>query len=333
MRCFFLLASLFLTASVAAEAPKEVPLAEIPITTVNNRNVIYVRVAHYDLHLVLDTGATKTSLFQSEELAFADLERIGSSEIIFPALDEKVTGSRLEPLPIRLGDYEYQLESPLLVHKRPPVGDRLNFAFDGVLGQDFFHDFVVEIDPEARKLRLYKPGSKIGARTGTKIKLHIRGNAPYIDYFSQMPWERRPQRKSMLLDTGYQGLLAFWSDEHFVSAAGKNRAIELRAQNKGIFTRATFRLGRVKFMSAPVFIAPRTPMQAQERDGIVGNNVMNSHHHVIDFPGEALYLKGRTFMFKQIDGGFYVLNNESYIVKRFQENPTGSKMIIEGNDP
>lgn len=319
------------TTTPEVKFPLRVPLTEIPIYQVNNRNVVEVPVANYTLNLVLDTGASKTALFQSEDYEFNDLARVGSSEILFPALDEKVTGSILEPLNVLFGDYSFTVEAPLLIAKRPPIGDRLNFAFDGVLGQDFFHRFVVEIDPDEQIMRLYPPESDIGRRFPRRIGLTLRDNAPYIEFKDKMPWELRESDKSMLLDTGYPGVMVVWNHDHFNSAAGRKRADELRAKNRGVFTKATFKLGGVRFLLAPIFIAPNVPQQAGERDGIIGNNVLNAHHHIIDFPNGAVYMKKRAVTFNKIDGAFYVPNREGYIYKRFERTEAIMKHSL-GND-
>jgi hypothetical protein len=306
-------------------------LTEVPISTNNNRNVVMVEVAGEALHFVLDTGATRTALFQSEDLEFDHLPKVGSSQIIFPALDEKVTGSVLAPFDIDFGDYSYRPERPLLIHKRPPVGDRLNFAFDGVLGQDFFAAHVVEISPDTQKMKLHSNGKEFPSTFAAKIDLVLKDGAPYIEYSAKMPWEHTSRKKSMMLDTGYPGLMVFWSDKHFLRAAGKKRAEALRASNTGIFTRATFKVGTVRYIHGPIFLAPNVPMQAQERDGIIGSNILNSHHHAFDLTGGKLYLGRRKMRYSRIDGAFYVPNNEEYIFKRFVKPVMGIKHIIENN--
>lgn len=330
----FFLTVFFSLKTLAFQEAEPQPLATVDIITTNNRNVAMLTVQGEILRFVLDTGATKTSLFQSEDRPFDQFERVGTANIIFPALNEKVEGNVLAPLDIHFGDYVYRAETPLLIRKRPPIGDRLNFAFDGVIGQDFFNQFVVEIDPDRSKLSLYRPGTKLKTVFKANLTLHIEGTAPYIYFSSPMPWEQKlrvkstPQRKKMLLDTGYPGVMVFWKKDHIEKAVGKNRAEKLKADNTGIFTRATFKIGTLRFISAPIFLAPNVPLQMHDRDGIIGSNVLNSFHHVIDFPGRKLALNGRELGFHTIDGAFYPPNNEGYIYKDFKNFSSTLKTTI-----
>jgi len=313
----------------AANPSRAVPLAVLPIDYVDNRPVLTIPVAHYRLHLVLDTGATSSALFQSDEYDFADLPTKGSAKIIFPALDETVEGSKLAPIAFMLGEHKFSPSGLLLIHKRPPIGDRLNFKFDGVLGQDFFKRFVVEIEPANRIVRVYRPGTDLRSKYKTRLRLYLKKNSPHIIFKNKMPWEARSSIKELLLDTGFPGLMVIWSDSQFRLASSLSEFKALKAKNTGIFTRATFRVGQLKFISAPVFIAAKVPKQAQKRDGLIGSNVLSQFNHVIDFKGGKLLLASRILRFGYVDGGFYLPNNETYIVKSFTHDDTIGKFVIE----
>ncbi|MBL4836086.1 MAG: hypothetical protein JKY34_00795 [Kordiimonadaceae bacterium] len=307
-----------------------VPLAEIPIRILDNRIVINARIADYQLELVLDTGASSSALFQSTKQDFADLVTERRAEIVFPALDETVSGSRLKTMPIYLGDHTYLPDRLLRIERRPPIGDRLNFRFDGVLGQDFFEQYVVEIEPKTNMLRLYTSGEKLKKKFKTILKLHMRGTAPHIRFRSKLPWEQTAVTKELLLDTGYPGAIAIWERSHFNQAARGENKKKLRAENKGIFTWANFKIGRMRFTRTPIFLAPKEPKQVQERDGLIGANILAQFHHVIDFKSERLMLQGTSFGYKRIDGYLYTLNNEAFLVKRFTESAGAvSKFILE----
>jgi len=311
----------------AKDIPK--PLASLPTETINNRLVVVLPVAHYELRMVLDTGATSTALFQSSEHEFADLKKTGSAQIIFPALDESVTGSKLEQIDIKFGRHIYSPKELLLIHKRPPIGDRLNFKFDGVLGQDFFMEYVVEVNPKNQTINLHPKGTNLRRYFFTRTRLTLKDTSPYILFKNKFPWERRSSKKQLLLDTGFPGLMVVWNETHFKLAAGSSNVEKYKAENRGIFTRADFTIGKLKFYRAPIFIAANIPIQAQKRDGIIGANVVNQFHHVIDFSNGQLLLGASRYNYDRIDGTFYVPNNETYIFKRFASESDGFKVIIQ----
>lgn len=315
-------------------------ITEVDIMSVNNRIVVKATAGPYDLHLVLDTGATKTALFQSEDMTYSELETAGKAEIMFPALDEKVTGTRLAPFDIKIGTMTYRPQKPLMILKRPPIGDRLNFAFDGVLGQDFFMHYVVEVDPHDEVMRVYARDTDLSDNYPVQLNLRLHGTTPYIDFYHPLPWERShirlrdpTTRKSMLLDTGYPGVMVVWNAAHFKKIVSDKRAKELRDSNTGIFTRSTLRLGKVKFHNIPIFLAPRVPAQASERDGIIGSNLIHRFKYAIDFQGERVLLDRGNYRLKYIDGAFYVPNNEDYIYKIFSAYDKRGNVSVAGTRP
>lgn len=305
------------------------PLAEIPIEIVNNRVLVEIKLADYQLDMALDTGASSTALFQSKGLHYEDLAVQDTANIIFPALDEIVEGVKLQPLPIFIGDHEYMPGRLIRVDRRPPIGDRLDLRFDGVLGQDFFGSYVVEINKHENIMRLYAAGTNLTKHFKTKLPLFMKGTAPHIAVRTKMPWEKTSIRKELMIDTGYPGAMVIWGDQHFQKAAKGSNPNRLKEENTGVFTKANFKIGPLRFLHTPVFVAPKEPKQAIVRDGLIGSNTLIWYHHVIDFPGERLLLDTWNVNFNYLDAALYLPNDEDFIVKRFRQNEdTGMKTVI-----
>lgn len=320
---FTLLAS---TRPLLAETPE--PLAELNIELVDNRVQISVPVENYNLRLALDTGASRTVIFQSKKYSFDDLPSLDETNVIFPALDEVVTGKKLAPISISFGYAVFSPEKPILIQQRPPIGDRLSFEFDGILGRDFFRNYVVEIEPKTLRLRLYPKGTNLRSKFKTQIPLYMSGEAPHIRFRSVLPWEKNPSMKELLLDTGYPGAMVIWDKQHFKRAAGTEAITTYQDENKGIITLARFKVGQLRFERVPLFVASKQPKQAYARDGLIGSNVLVQFHHVIDFGGEQLLLASRRTYWHRIDGGFYPPNNEGYVVKDYREISTSIKHTV-----
>lgn len=312
----------------SVDASKPMPLATLPIKLVNNRVLVQVPVGHHTIKMALDTGASSTALFQSPEYDFTDLQIEGDANILFPALDEVIKGVRLAPLPLKFDGYVYTLKRPLRVDRRPPVADRLNARFDGVLGQDFFHDHVVEINRETKTIKLFAKSTDLSGRFRTTLPLVMKGSAPHVRLRSRLPWEKRIHAKELMLDTGYPGAMVIWGDEQFQQAAHGENPRALQDANKGIFANANFRIGHLRFVRTPVFIAPHEPRQAQKRDGLIGSNILIWFHHVIDFPNKRLLLDIGSVNFNRMDPARYVLNDETYLVKKFRMPPPASTVFV-----
>jgi len=327
---FLALAIGLTSGAIAGETLKPAPLTQVPIEIINNRVMITVPVAHYSLSLTLDTGASSTALFQSNQYTFNDLSVIGDANIIFPALDKIVQGFKLAPVPITFGAHTYMPDRLLKIDRQPTIGDRLNFKFDGVLGQDFFSTFVVEINRETLTMSLYPAGTNLSKYFRGSLPLYMKGTAPHIKLYNKMPWEKQNQSKEFMLDTGYPGAMVLWGNKHFHLAAKGNDIKALRAENKGIFTSINFKIGMIQFFRTPIFVSPNVPHQAKVRDGLIGSNILIWFHHVIDFPGKRLLLDTGSVNFNQMDGGLYVLNTEAFLIKRFiPESHAASIFVLE----
>lgn len=327
--CALAISLLISTHSFSSTAEDQIPLAEVPIELVNNRIQLTLQVGSQDLRFLMDTGASRTVLFQSEKHTFDEFPTLQETFVAFPALDEVVAGTTLVPVPIKFGDHEFIAEAPLLIGRHTPVGDRLSLKFDGILGQDFYKSYTVEVNPGTGTLRLHPVGTKIKKTFRTRLKLHMKGNAPHVRILSQLPWERRTKPKDLLIDTGYPGSMVIWKEKHFRQAAGFNNAKDLKAANIGIFTRATFDVGNLRFVEAPIFIAANEPVQASKRDGLIGSNVLSQFHYVIDLTSKRLWLSIIGVHKSGVDGGFYLPNNEGYIIRRFSRPDATPIIVIE----
>ncbi|MEX0299277.1 MAG: hypothetical protein AB3N28_09425 [Kordiimonas sp.] len=311
-----------------AKDPAPEPLVELPIEIVDNRVQLTLPVEHYKLKFALDTGASRTVIFQSNKYSFDDLPSVSTAKVAFPALDEFVKGTKLAPIEIQLGTETFNPKHPILIQQRPPIGERLSFNFDAILGQDFFKQYVVEIDPKADAIRLYKPGTDLKRYYRKSLRLYMKDNAPHLRFRTQLPWEDRPSMKELLLDTGYPGAMVIWNRRQFIDAAGTSKIDDYLSENKGIVTLSTFRIGGLRFQDVPLFAAPKVPVQAQERDGLIGSNILIQFKHVIDFHARRLLLQSGRLHRHPIDGTFYTPNNENYVVKDYTPIYTVPTTII-----
>jgi len=297
-------------------------VAQTPFVKVDNRIQLALKVEGYDLLFALDTGASRTVLFQSNNYSFDDLPSVGAAQVAFPALDEIVGGITLAPLQIKLGAHTFTAQRPLLIKQRPPIGDRLSFKFDGILGRDFFEHYVVEINPQTNLLRLYAVGTDLSSEFKTTLPLFMTEGTAHIRFRTKLPWEKSPSMKDMMLDTGYPGAMVIWKPRHFKQAADHSETEQLIQENKGIVTQASFRLSKLRFHNVPVFLAPKEPVQARRKDGIIGNSILIQFHHVFDFAAGRLLLAGNSGptapRVYQLESFVYPPNNEGFIIKYYR---------------
>ena len=316
--CIFI--SLSFLASLTAQATT-VPVATFPIEIIDNRTHIRFDGPDGPVTFLLDTGATSSIFFDTALIPATALQGTGEARINFPAIGKAAMGKRLGDITLSEGASTFISQNGLLITGNPDVRTALEANFSGIIGQELFERYVVEIDPQKEILNLYQLGTDLEDNYELKHRLKMLGHTPYITFKSQLPWEKRSSVKNMLLDSGYPGGMVFWSKKHFMQATSLAERRQLTANQMGVLTAANVSFGSLFFENLPIFIASSVPEQSEERDGLIGASILAQYRHVVDFHGERLLLsplvddEGEPVQI--IDGAVYTPNNEDFKVKFF----------------
>jgi len=304
-----------------AASTKPRPIAEIPISIVNNRVQFDAVAGEVSLTVLLDTGATSSIYFHSDKMLKINPKIAGEASIAFPAINRSVIGSRIEAISLSFSGFEFISRAGLLIGSDAAVATLLEAEYDVIIGQEFFRAFTVEVDPIARTLRLYPPGTDMRRHYKTSHRLYMEGHTPHIRFFSQMPWERRPTSKAMLLDTGYPGSLVLWNKRHYRQAQAGGQTVSAHENSAGIVSHIKLKFADLEFENIPVFIAGSVPKQSLKRDGLIGASLLAQYRHVIDFASARLYMSpifgSNGVPLQIIDGLIYTPNNEEFDLKTY----------------
>jgi len=321
MLSFFIAAPQLAAAEKTKKTSKPSPVAEIPIKIVNNRVQFEVLAGDIPLTVLLDTGATSSIYFHSEKLKKINPTTSGKASIAFPAINRSVIGQRIEAIPLQSGKFKFVSRGGLLIGDDELVASQLEAEYDAIIGQEFFRAYTVEIDPSEQRLKLYRPGTDMRRHFETSHRLYMEGHTPHIRFFSQMPWERRPTSKAMLLDTGYPGSLVLWNKRHYREALVGGQTISSHENSAGIVSHIKLKFASLEFENIPVFIASSVPRQALKRDGLIGASMLAQYRHVIDFSAGRLYMSpiygASGAPLQIIDGLIYTPNNENFDLKTY----------------
>lgn len=307
-----------------SRSAKPQPIAVLPFYPETNRIRLDAQINGHKLRLLLDSGATTTVLFTTASDAVASIERTGDAQLTFPALDSTFKGERLAPVTMDFSGHMFTAEKVVAFQDNGEVQASLMLGYDGILGQEFFSQHTLEVDPKKRKVNVYPAGTDLSKGYRSTHRLHMQGTAPHILFSSRLPWEQFSSPKVMLLDTGYPGTMVIWDETHFIKASNSGERETLIEENKGIVTKASFRFGRVHFPGTPVFVGARAPFQTGERDGIIGGNILNKFKYAIDFQSEKMWILTREedgYVFQVAKNTVYPPNGESFIVRNFDEKP------------
>jgi len=212
---------------------------------------------------------------------------------------------------------------------------RLVTQMDGILGRDFFRNYVVAISVSNHTMKLYPAGTDMSPLFRTMQPITLRNGSPYLVHRSRLPWEKMATIKVFMLDTGYPGGVALWDDDQFTRATNTMEAAELRKNDKGILYFGRFRFGKLIFNNLPIFIGSHTPKQLQERQGIIGATMLAPFDYAIDLSTGKLWLTpniaGLYSGFDLDNKAIYTPGNEEFVVKDCRPPvSTSPKVVIYG---
>ncbi len=317
--------------SSADDAPK--PILEVPFQFENNRIRLTMELNGVPLLMLLDSGASTSVLFAHEDPAVNSIAVTGKRSILFPALDEAIEGSSLAEADFLLAGMTIKLSEIVRLDDKSNLRARLLLRYDGIIGQEFFRNYTVQINPATRVMSLYAKGTNLSELYKTEHVLYMQDDAPHIRFRSKMPWEENPSMKEMLVDTGYPGAVVFWDSSHY-RKAGKLTP-DARAPGTAIVGRASFRFGRLRFMDTPVYLGAYPPKQVGKRDGLIGATMLNNFTYAIDITGQKMWMLSKaeaSGFSRTLDGTFYPPNDDEYVFSIF-ENPGagGFKQVIKNN--
>ena len=144
------------------------PLAVIPFKFENNRIRLTASLDGVPLSLLLDTGASTTVLFSNMEPVIQAIPLVGEAQVVFPALDQTVTGRRLAPVTLTFENLDVSLGNVIQLDDKSDLQARLLLRYDGILGQEFFQQIY--------------PGSRSGIARAKTVRAGYRPRAqlPYV---------------------------------------------------------------------------------------------------------------------------------------------------------
>ncbi len=326
---------LFLLNTPSTRASEEAisPLISIPYELKNNRIKMELMLGGNPMRLMLDTGAT-TSVFFTQEL-IKDYITSSGPRINFPAFNTDYNSKKLRSIDLYFEKFNLHFTKSVLIDQETPLSAQLSLGYDGIIGQELFQNYIVEIDPREKTVNLYPHGTDLINKYRNMFNINMVGTKPHIKLQSKLPWENRRRVKEFLIDTGYPGAMVIWNPEQFEKAAGQFNESFLKRKNTGIVSYANFRIGHLKFLNVSVFLGANPPKQLIERDGIIGGALLNHFKYAMDFRKSKLWTVDINFANKvsyYIPGDIYTPNDENYVIKKFHSPEIiGPKQVIHAN--
>jgi hypothetical protein len=162
------------------------------------------------LSLLLDTGYSMTMLHPDYVGVFG-LKRAGRGVTIVGIAGEEHADTFEGPV-FQFGETTWQ---PRRVAALPSSSPSRGRRRDGILGSGFFRRFVVEIDSQAKRLRLREPDTFLYEGRGEILNLRFSGDTPVVEAMVRLPNGTETAAR-FEIDTGCDGAICV--GRHFVEA-------------------------------------------------------------------------------------------------------------------
>jgi Aspartyl protease len=280
--------------------PANAPVV-IPFEMVTRHVVVKVRINNSrPLSFVFDTG---------DKVAIVDLARARELGLdlhgqvhVGGAGSGKLTGSMVRGATWTLPGLDGFSQPVTLAMPFDRLAARFGHDFDGIIGSDFIRQFVVEIDYQARVLKLHKKDTFTYSGSGESIPIRLDSQGHPILEAEVTPMGGAPIKGRYVLDIGSGNSVAlhspFVNDHGLLNAKLKTiRAIGTGGAGGRALGRigriAEFKIGTFKIPNPTVFFSEDTAGAFANRAlaGNIGQQIASKFRVFLDYERERIILE------------------------------------------
>jgi len=302
MRKVFLFALLIFLFSELSTAGRLKKIGSIPFEMTGSFVIVKVRINDSSpLNLILDTGIRNTiitELLSGDKISLnysdvKDLMGLGSGERL-GALASNYNTLKVGKLNIRQKTV-YVLQEDIF-----NLSKRTGLKINGLIGVDFFQDYVVEIDYTARRIRFYESKDFQNPKGYGMLPMTIEGQKMFTRLLVSDADSTKKNVK-MLIDTGAE--LNAWFQTF------KNKVIQIPENNfsgtigQGLNGEITGKFGRLPeiflgdyslkklIVSFPDSATISDIVLNSDRDGTLGSQLLSRFNLYIDYPQKQFFFR------------------------------------------
>ena len=334
--------------SIPATTPAAAPI-EIPFELINRHIVLQVKVDNSrPLSFIFDTG---------DKVGIIDLDRakelglkLGREVKIGGAGSGQLPGAFVEGSSWSLVGLDGFSQPITLALPFANLASRFGHDFDGIIGSDFIKQFVVEIDYQARVMKLYDKDKFAYSGSGEVVPISFNGQGHPIVEAAVTPIGGPPLKGKFIIDLGSGGTLALHSP--FVKT---NKLLESGLKTiksigaGGAGGQVNGQIGRVTDLMIGSFKITRpTTLFSQDTAGAfantelagnIGQQIMSKFRIFLDYSHQRIILEPNKTLADPFDRAFagFALRAEDKDYKTFRvtdilENSPASEAGLQKDD-
>lgn len=302
---------------------------------VNDLVLVPVEVNGTELSFLLDTGMNSTIIFSLEN---SDSLEIKSPTVIY--LRGMGAGKPLRALKslnntIKLGETISRAETIYIVDEEiTGLSGRLGVEVNGIMGYDFFKNFIIEFNYPRKFMKVYNPSvyKYKKCRRCEVLPLNFRENKPFVK--TKIGTESGEKVADLLLDSGSGDAIWLFAtastgikvpEKSFKDFLGFGISGSVYGERSRVnsLSLGKYKLNRVT-ASFPDSLYIKDIMTYEERDGSLGGQVLRRFNYVVDYQGKKLLLKPNSKFnepFEYNMSGVVVEHAGYRIIRDYNEGP------------
>ncbi|MCJ7758353.1 MAG: aspartyl protease family protein [Gillisia sp.] len=321
---------------------------QLPFQLLHDLVIVPVEINGVELSFLLDTGVDSTILFNLMEVD--SLEVKNATSILLKGLGggDPIQAIKSTGNEVRIGKSTSQSLILYVVYDNEiNLSNRVGVPIHGIIGNDFFKDFILEFNYLRQKIKIFKPEfyKYKKCRKCEDLPLTFFMNKPYvtarvkIDDNTELPL-------NFLIDSGLGDAVWIMSDENqgikvpernfedFLGLGMSGSVYGLRSRIKSL------KLGRFEFeevtASFPDSLYVKEMQTYKLRNGTIGAQILKRFDLTIDYPNKKIRLSAnRNFNdpFEYDMSGVIIAHTGFSYVKKLRSGIVPKDNNRENNDP
>lgn len=275
---------------------------KIKFKLINNLIVIPVKINGVELSFILDTGVSKPILFNifniNETLKINNAEKIAIRGL---GEGEPVEALRSRNNVIEIGEaLSISQDLYVVYNSKLNFAPRLGIPIHGIIGYDFFKDFVVEINYSSKNIKIHENETYTykKCKKCESLPLSFYNKKPYIN--AQVSIDDKEVPVKLLIDSG--GSDSLWifedpslalhaSDPYFVDFLGHGLSGSVYGKRTKIktFTINSFSLNNVN-VAFPDSASISFAKNHKDRNGSLAGNILKRFNVIFNYKESSIQL-------------------------------------------
>lgn len=295
---------------------------------VKNLPIVPVVLNGVELSFLLDTGVKNTILFSLEERDTLELYDAKSINLRGLGQGNHIVAFKSDNNRFRIGEaVNKALSIYVIFDKGANFSSQLGIPVHGIIGYDFFKDFVVEINYRREFIKFYDSDEVPKCRGCERLPLFFFNHKPYLKTVVN---QRGNQiTRTLLIDSGASDALWLFPDEkikvpsdYFVDflGLGLSGAIYGKRGKVDFFSMGKYTFEHIT-TAFPDSMATQDFKAHILKDGLIGGEILKRFKWVIDYRNKQLFFEPNVYFddaFHYDMSGLVLRHNGLQVVREYE---------------